>query len=217
MMFSFTDFFYGKELSNEEINIMRSIFDELIKSQRLKGVFNDETLSFFSSEVVFTQDYNVVLDEFEKTVNKYLEIFNTEFQKIRAILLKVNQTIFPQEIKVIQEIIDNINRKYVLWRSGIEAFVKNANVNLLKKQGYTFKRYKAMKSSPIKKNDVKLFEEDIEVLELVKNFNKWVKLFNDLEKNYGNVIFYQKRVIQDPMDPTNQKKLNELLTELQLL
>jgi hypothetical protein len=167
--------------------------------------------------VVFAQDYNVVLDEFEKTVNKYLEIFNTEFQKIRAILLKVNQTIFPQEIKVIQEIIDNINRKYVLWRSGIEAFVKNANVNLLKKQGYTFKRYKAMKSSPIKKNDVKLFEEDIEVLELVKNFNKWVKLFNDLEKNYGNVIFYQKRVIQDPMDPTNQKKLNELLTELQLL
>ncbi len=216
LMFSFNDFFYGKELTDYEIDIIRSIFDDLIKSKILNGTFNEETLSFFSSEVVFAQDYNVVLDEFEKIVNNYIEIFNIEFQKIKSILIKVNQTIFPQEIKMIQEVIDNINRKYVLWRSGIEAFVRNANITLLKKQGYTLKRYKFMKSSPMKNSEVKLFEEDVEVLELIEKFNKWVKLFNDLEIKYGNIIFYQKRVIQDPEDKNNLVKLDELLDELHL-
>jgi len=216
LMFSFNDFFYGKELTDYEIDIIRSIFDDLIKSKILNGTFNEETLSFFSSEVVFAQDYNVVLDEFEKIVNNYIEIFNIEFQKIKSILIKVNQTIFPQEIKMIQEVIDNINRKYVLWRSGIEAFVRNANITLLKKQGYTLKRYKFMKGSPMKNSEVKLFEEDVEVLELIEKFNKWVKLFNDLEIKYGNIIFYQKRVIQDPEDKNNLVKLDELLDELHL-
>jgi len=216
LMFSFNDFFYGKELNEYEINIIRSIFNDLIKSKILNGTFNEETLSFFSSEVVFAQDYNVVLDEFEKIVNNYIEIFNIEFQKIKSILIKVNQTIFPQEIKMIQEVIDNINRKYVLWRSGIEAFVRNANITLLKKQGYTLKRYKFMKSSPMKNSEVKLFEEDVEVVELIEKFNKWVKLFNDLEIKYGNIIFYQKRVIQDPEDKNNLVKLDELLDELHL-
>ncbi|MFX0011789.1 MAG: hypothetical protein ACFE9R_15855, partial [Candidatus Hermodarchaeota archaeon] len=215
-MFSFYDFFYGKELTEEELSIIRSIFDDLLKNQQIKGTFNEDTLTFFSSEVVFAQDYNIILDEFEKIVNRYLEIFNTEFIKIKKILIKKNQTIFPQEIKRIQEIIDNVNQKYVLWRSGIEAYVKNANNNLLKKQGLSLKKYKVIKNSPIKKDNIKVFEEDPDVVDLITSFNKWVKLFNNLEIKYGNIIFYQKRLLQDPEDKNNLKKFNDLLEELDM-
>ena len=215
-MFSFYDFFYGKELTEEDLVIIHSIFDDLLKTQQIKGTFNEDTLTFFSSEVVFAQDYNTILDEFEKIVNKYIEIFNTEFKKIKKILIKKNQTIFPQEIKRIQETMDSINQKYVLWRSGIEAYVKNANNNLLKKQGLSLKKYKVIKNSTMKKDDIKVFEEDPDVIDLITSFNKWVKLFNNLEIKYGNVIFYQKRLLQDPEDQNNLDKLNDLLEELDM-
>ncbi|GAH10187.1 unnamed protein product, partial [marine sediment metagenome] len=142
--------------------------------------------------------------------------FNTEFEKIKKILTKRNETIFPQEIRLIQETIDNINEKYVRWRSNIEAFVRKANITLLKKQGYSVKKYKALSLSPEKKENVKSFEDDPEVIDLISDFNRWVKLFNALEVKYGNIIFYQKRLINDADNVESQKKLDKLLIQLNL-
>ncbi|MFW9952642.1 MAG: hypothetical protein ACFFKA_21175, partial [Candidatus Thorarchaeota archaeon] len=162
-IFSFHDFFYGKELEDKEIGILYSIFENLLKNKKLNGTFDKDTLTFASSDVIFAQDYNAVLYKFEKMINTYLEYFKLEFEKIKKILTKRNETIFPQEIKMIQGIIDVINEKYVHWRNGLESFVKKANTSLLKKQGYTIKKYKSMSLSVGKKEDIKLFEEDLEV------------------------------------------------------
>ena len=48
------------------------------------------------------------------------------------------------------------------------------------------------------------------------HFNDWIKLFNNIELKYGNVIFYQKRVITDPFTTSNKEKLNLLLAELNM-
>ncbi|MHA1472343.1 MAG: hypothetical protein ACTSQW_04510, partial [Promethearchaeota archaeon] len=128
-------------------------------------------------------------------INAYIKTFNTEFEKIKKILIKRNETIFPIEIKMIQETIDRINEKYVRWRNGLEAFVRKANTTLLNKQGFTLKKYKSLSISTEKKDDIKFFEEDPEVIDSISNFNRWVKLFNKLELKYGNIIFYQKRLI----------------------
>ena len=127
-----------------------------------------------------------------------------------------NETIFPQEIRLIQETIDNINEKYVRWRSSIEAFVRRANITLLKKQGYSVKKYKTLLLSTENKEDVKSFENDPEVIDLISEFNRWVKLFNALEVKYGNIIFYQKRLINDADNVESRKKLDELLIQLNL-
>lgn len=216
-MFSFHDFFYGMELEDKEIEILRSIFENLLKKKKLNGTFDEETLTFVSSDVVFAQDYNAVLFEFEKTVKSYSATFNSEFDKIKKILTKRNETIFPQEVRMIQERIDMINEKYIHWRNELESFVRKANTSLLKKQGYTMKKYRTMELTTRKKEDLKVFEEDLEVIDLLSNFNSWVKLFNEIELKYGNIIFYQKRLINDTENVENQKNLDRLLKKLKLV
>jgi len=217
LMFSFHDIFYGKKLNDKDIELLHSILKILLNNKKLKGTFDDETLTFASTDVIFAQDYNAVLFEFEKTINNYIKNFNLEFEKIKKILTKRNETIFPQEIKLIQETIDNINEKYVRWRSSLEAFVRKTNITLLKKQGYSVKKYKILLLSSEKKEDVKSFEDDPEVIDLISDFNRWVKIFNALEIKYGNIIFYQKRLINDTDNVESRKKLDELLIQLNLV
>jgi len=215
-LFSFNDIFYGKELSKEEINLMREIFDDLIKKQKIKGNFDEESLTFSSDEVLFAQDYNSVLFEFEKMMHSYLNQFDLEFQKIKRLLTKKEETIFPQEIKLIQEIIDRINEKYVWWRSVLDAYINKANKKLLKDQGVSVKQYKTLFSKE-KKDEIKSLEEDPEVYELLDKFKTWVSIFNRLELKYPNVIFYQKRLITNPKDGESNNKLDQLLDELYLV
>jgi hypothetical protein len=215
-LFSFHDFFYGKDLNDKEIETMNSIFAKLLKQKMLNGAFDEETLTFASSDVIFAQDYNTVLFQFSKRITAYIKTFNTEFEKIKKILTKQN-TIFPQEIKMIQERIDIINEKYVHWRNGLEGFVRKASSTLLKKQGFTRKKYKSLSISTEKRDDIKFFEEDPEVIDLISNFNRWVKLFNELELKYGNIIFYQKRLIIKEENEQDRKKLEELLSKLHLV
>lgn len=72
-------------------------------------------------------------------------------------------------------------------------------------------------SSTDKKEDIKLFEDDPEVQEKFKQFTSWIKLFNDIELKYGNILFYQKRLITNPGNSENKKKLESLLEQLELL
>ncbi|NVM46361.1 MAG: hypothetical protein HWN79_15740, partial [Candidatus Lokiarchaeota archaeon] len=215
-MFSFHDFFYGKTLDDKEIKILYSIFEDLLKKKKLNGTFDEETLTFASSDVLFAQDYNSVLYEFNKLTSTYFRNFNLEFEKIKKVLTK-QSTIFPQEIKMIQRIIDVINEKYIHWRNGLEAFVRKANTSLLKKQGYSVKKYKSTSFSTEKKEEIKYFEEDPEVVDLISEFNRWVKLFNELELKYGNIIFFQKRLINDTDNVEIQKKLDDLSKKLNLI
>jgi len=215
-LFSFHDLFYGKELNQREIEFLREIFDDLIKKSRIKGSFDEETLTFSSDDVIFAKDYNTVVFEFEKMVNNYTQKFETEFKRLKKILVKEQETIYPQEIKIIQETIDKINDKYVYWRSGLESFIRKTNKKLLKDQGISVKKYKTSLSKE-KKEEIMSLEEDPEVNELLNDFNQWVKLFNKLELKYPNIIFYQKRLINNPNNKESKSKLNELLTELNLI
>lgn len=214
-LFSFHDLFYDKELRKEEIDLMTQIFEDLVSKRKLKGNFEEESLTFSSDEVLFAKDYNTVLFEFEKKVRNYIKNFETEFHKIRKILTKREETIFPQEIKIIQETIDKINEKYVNWRSGLEAFIRRTNKKLLRDQGISVKQYKNIISKD-KKEEIKSLEEDPEVHDLLNKFNNWVKMYNKIELKYPNVIFYQKRLINNPNDKESSSKLNELFDELHL-
>ena len=214
--FSFHDFFSEKNLSESELQLLHTILEELMEVRKLKGTFDEENLIFSSKEVLFAQNYNTILSEFENMINGYIEYFESEFEKIKKILIKRDETILPQEIIMIQEIIKEVNYNYVHWRSGIEAYVRNANINLLKKQGLTLKKYKTMKISPDGQRDVKLFEEDPEVVILLDKFKEWVKNYNTIELKYGNVIFYQKRLSRNPGNKEDIKKLNDLLIQLKL-
>ena len=195
---------------------MKKIFDDLIARKRLRGNFDEESLTFSSDEVIFAKDYNTVLFEFEKTVNSYIHTFELEYKKIKRILTKKEETIFPQEIKLIQEIIDKINGKYVWWRNGLEAFIERANEKLLRDQGVSVKKYKSMFSSE-QKEEIKSFEEDPEVFDHFNNFKSWVKVFNKLEVKYPSVIYYHKRAATNRDDLESDKKLLELLEELFLI
>ncbi|UCC19112.1 MAG: hypothetical protein JSV62_13580 [Promethearchaeota archaeon] len=215
LLFSFNDLFYGKELEQAEIGLLREIFDDLMKTKRIKGTFDEETLTFSSEDVIFAKDYNSVLFEFEKMVGNYLNKFEIEFQKIKKILTKKGETIFPQEIKIVQEIIDKINEKYVNWRSGVEAFIRKTDKKLLREQRVNLKQYKDIFSRE-SKEEIKLLADDPEVIELLNNFKTFIRLFNKLEVKYPNILFYQKRLINNPDDKESEIKLDELLNELEL-
>jgi len=215
-LFSFHDLFYSKTLQQAEINLLKEIFEDLLKSKRIKGTFDEESLTFSSDEVIFAKDYNTVLFEFEKMVSNYIKKFENEFQKIRKILTKKEETIYPQEIKVIQEIIDKINEKYVSWRNGLEIFIHRANKKLLKDQGISEKKYKTLFSKE-KRDEIKSLKDDPEVYELLNVFKTWVRKFNKLELKYPNAIFYQKRLVNNPNDEESKIKLNDLLLELELV
>ncbi|MFX0104320.1 MAG: hypothetical protein ACFE75_02375 [Candidatus Hodarchaeota archaeon] len=215
-LFSFHDLFYGKDLNQAEIDLLREIFDDLVKNRKIKGTLDEESLTFSSDEVLFAKDYNTVLFEFEKMVGNYTKKFEIEFQKIRKILTKKEETIYPQEIKIIQEIIDKINEKYVNWRNGLEIFIHRANKKLLRDQGISEKKYKTLFLKE-KQDEIKSLKEDSEVYELLGTFNIWVKKFNKLELKYPNVIFYQKRLVNNPNDEESKIKLNNLLLELELV
>ena len=215
-LFSFGDLFYGKELSQNEIDLIKEIFDDLVAKKKLRGQFDEDSLTFSSDEVLFAKDYNTVLFEFEKNVNNYIQIFELEYEKIKKILTKNEETIFPQEIKLIQEIIDKINGKYVWWRNGLDAFIRTANQKLLKDQGVSIKKYKQLFSDE-QREEIKLFEEDPEVIDNLKSFKSWVKIFNMLEVKYPSVIFYHKRAANNPDDIESKDKMRGLLEELFLI
>ena len=215
-LFSFEDFFPDKELSSNEIDLLTSIVKDLLKTRRITGKFDEESLIFSSDDIVFAQSYNTVFLEFEKRMKNYSLHFQNEFIQIKGILTKQDESIIPQEIKSIQGIIEKINEKYIRWRHGLDAFIRRTNTELLRKQGYSIKKYKAMISS-MDHEDIKFFEDDVDVKSLVQNINSWIKLFNELELKYGNVIFYQKRLITNPDHQENREKLNRLLEQLQLI
>ena len=215
-LFSLTDFFPDKELSEEELTLLKSILNELMNSKKLNGTFDQDTLTFSSNDVIFAQNYNTVLSEFEKTVINYNTILSNEFTKIKAILTKKEETIIPQEIKLVQGIINRINEQIIKWRHELDAFIRRANTELLKKQGYSIRRYREAASVLESKDIVKYFENDPTVKELMTQFNSWIKLFTNIELKYGNVIFYQKRVITDPSTASNKERLNLLLAELNM-
>ncbi len=215
-LFSFDDLFYGKELTQREITLLREIFDELIKKNSIKGKFDEESLTFSSDEIIFAQDYNTVLFEFEKMIHNYLNQFESEFQKIKRLLTKKGETIFPREIKLIQEIIDKINEKYVWWRNVLEGYINKASKKLLKDQGISVKQYRNLFSKE-KKEEIKYLADDPEVYGLMDKFKTWISIFNKLELKYANVIFYQKRLINNTEDVESSKNLNQLLDELYLV
>ncbi|MGQ4875474.1 MAG: hypothetical protein ACP6IY_15515 [Promethearchaeia archaeon] len=215
MLFCFEDFFYGKELSENEKELMKEVLFELIKSKRLKGQFDEEKLLFSSDEMIFTGDYASVVDDFKKTVNNYIRIFDREFQTIKNILIKRNEVIYPQEIKMIQDIFDRINVNYVKWRAEINRLVNKATNELLKKQGYTLKRYEGLPAD--KKAEIRVFKEEPEIYDTIQKFETWVKFFNELESTYGKIIFLQKNLINNPEDIETERKLEELLEHLGLM
>ena len=214
-LFSFEDLFYGKELDENEIVLLREILADLMKEKKLKGTFDPDSNTFSSEELLFEFDYNRVVDDFRKVVNNHIKRFDNEFQKIKKILSKRNETIFPLEIKVIQDSLDKINIIYVKWRAQLNAYISEANKKLLKDQGYSLKRYLNL---PIdKKKEIKLFKEDPDVYESLNDFSQWIDQFNELEQNYGKIIFLQKRLINNPKDRDSKKKLEELLEKLHII
>ncbi|MFX1296589.1 MAG: hypothetical protein ACFFD2_17250, partial [Promethearchaeota archaeon] len=213
-LFSFEDLFYGKELDEEEIGLLKEVLEELIKERKLKGDFDSNSNTFSSKELLFEFDYNKMVDDFRKGVNNHIKKFNIEFQKIKHILSKRDETIFPQEIKIIQDTIDRINLNYVKWRAQLNAYVTEANKKLLKDQGYNFKRYQNLPDE--KKKEVKIFKEDSDVYEQLDKFEQWVKIFNEIELNYGKIIFLQKRLINNPEDQNAKTTLDEMLLYLNL-
>ncbi|MHA1762798.1 MAG: hypothetical protein ACTSYC_03450 [Promethearchaeota archaeon] len=214
-MFSFQDLFYNKELSEEELQILKEIFNELRKKKILKGNFDEDTLTFSSNEVLFARDYNSYIYQFQKLINDYMNKFNDEFNVVKKILTKRNQTIFPQEIKQIQEIIDRMNENIVRWKSTIKSFLMKASRELLIAQGVHPKKFRSFLSFEENK-DIKYFKDEPEVLKYMENFKEWVKIFNELEIKYPNVIYYQKRMIHDENDENLKEKYESLLEELYL-
>ena len=216
-LFSFQDLFYEKKLSEGELTLIKEILEDLLRKNKLKGQFDEETLTFSSDEVLFANDYNANLHEFSRMINKYIHIFDSEFQKIKKILTKQEETIFPQEIKMIQDSIDKLSVRYVFWRDYLETFIREVNKKVLNQQGLTLKKYKKLKKETFEINDdIKSFEDDVEVNELMNGFYNWIKLFNELELKYPNIIFYQKRLIKNPKDDETRKNLDELLINLNL-
>ncbi len=212
-LFSFHDLFYNKELSEEEIQILQEIFNDLRKKKILKGNFDEDTLTFSSNEVLFARDYNSYIYQFQKLINDYMNKFNDEFSVVKAILTKRNQTIFPQEIKQIQEIIDRMNENIVRWRSTIDSFLMKASRELLIAQGVRPKKYRSFLSFD-ENEDIKYFKDEPEVVEYLENFKEWVKIFNELEIKYPNIIYYQKRMIHDKNNEGLKEKYESLLEEL---
>lgn len=215
-LFSFHDMFYGKELSEEELDILMDIFNELRESGNLKGHFDEETYTFTSEDIIFANTYMDYLDRFETVVNNYYEKFNHEFQKIKEILTK-DSTIYPQEIKIIQDSINKINERYIHWRSDLDAFITRVNEKFLKDQGYSVKKYKSLSYMDDDLDKIRSFAEEERVKELMEGFNLWIKLFNKIELKYQNIIFYQKRLINNPEEEKTKKKLRELQEELNLI
>jgi len=215
MLFSFHDLFYGKELSKQELEVIREIFDGLINTRKLKGDFEENTLTFSSAEVIFAKDYNIVVDDFLRIVNGYIVKFNQEFKVIKKILSKRTEIIYPQEIKLIQESIDRININYVKWRAHLDSLIMTANKSLLKEQGYSYKRYQGLSEKD--KAEIKVFKEDPDVYDALQSFNSWVNFFNTLELSYGKIIFLQKKLINNPEDSDADQKVNELLKNLNII
>jgi len=216
-IFSLYDFFYEKELAPKEISLLKEIFYDLYEGGKLKGQFDEDTLTFTNEEIVFANDYNASFHEFNRRVNNCIDKFNSEFQKIKKILTK-KSTISANEIKWIENAIYKINKRDIYWKNELEAFINRLNEELLEKQGVSMKQ---LRSSPYlkekKMDDIKIFAEDDGLIDLMKDFNLWVKLFSKLEKKYENILFYQKRLMKKPDDEKAKERLMELRRELSLI
>ena len=215
-MFSFHDLFYGKDLSDEEIAIIKDIFMDLYKSGKLKGNFDEESLTFTTDEILFANEYNKTFHEFHTEINKYFTIFNSKFQYIKKILTK-NETILPKEIKKVEKLIKTINKKAITWKNDLDAFITRKHKELLNKQGISVNQYRKLTPEEKERKELKGFADDEEVEDLMEGFEIWDNLFDKLEKKYLQVLFYQKRINKNPENEKYLNMLKNLRIELNLV
>ncbi len=85
----------------------------------------------------------------------------------------------------------------------------------LRQQGiYSKKEFELLSEEDRK--EIKNFKEEQRIREAEDMFNAWVKLFKELELNYGKLIFYQKKILIKPDDKEIRKELTELYDLLDL-
>ena len=210
----FEDLFYGKELSEREIKLLKSILRDLMKSGKLKGNFDEEQLAFSRDVLKFADDFFSTLQSFRSIIEGYYEKFDKEFETIKSVLTKKEDPIYPQEIKIVEESVKRIKKHYLAWQNNIDAFIHLHNKRILKEQGYSMSRYNGLAEN--KREEIMSFKEDDTVKELVEGFETWVRLFNEIEQKFGKVIFNQKKVYQNPDNKEAKEKLEELLLNLNM-
>ncbi|MFO8017977.1 MAG: hypothetical protein R6U96_05035 [Promethearchaeia archaeon] len=210
----FEDLFYGKELNEREIALLKKILKGLIKSGELKGTFDEEQLAFSREVLKFADDFFGTLQSFERMIEEFQEKFDQEFQEIKSILTKKEDVIYPQEIKIVEKSVKRIKKHYLGWQNRIDAFIHRHNKRLLKEQGYSISRYNGLAAD--EKQEIRSFKDDERVEQLVEGFDQWVRLFKEIENNYGKIIFNQKKIQRNPENQEAREKLEEMLYRLNM-
>lgn len=207
--------FSGIELTEEEIELIEENLKSMIDRKVLLGKYDESTKTYYSFEIEFSTNYNDAIEQYISLIEYYGTIFERTFNSIRDVLIKTDDIIRPSEVINIQKSIDEINKSYVRWRTQLNAMnYKQTNI-FLRQQGIGSK--KDLEILPAdRKNEIKNFQDDQQVNEADNNFSSWIKIFNELEINYGKIIFLHKRLQMKPEDGEVSKKLNDLYEYLDL-
>lgn len=214
-IFFIDELFPGKKLSKDEYLLIEDIIQSLIKNKTLIGTYDKSNRNFVSSDIEFSTNYNDSINQFVNLIDYYCSIFKKTFESIRKILTKDNEIIRPAEVTFIQKSFDEIIKSYVRWRSQINVMKFKQTSFFLRQQGISSKKEFELLSKEARK-EIKDFKEEQLIREAEDTFNAWVKLFKELELNYGKLIFYQKQILIKPDDKENIKKLKELYDLLDL-
>ena len=214
-IFFIDELFPGKKLTDDEYILIENIIKSLIKNKTLIGTYDESNRNFISSDIEFSTSYNDAINQFVNLIEYYCTIFERTFKSIRSILIKDNEIIRPAEITLLQNSFDELIKSYVRWRSQISIMKSKQTSIFLKQQSiYSKKEFELL--SEEEKNEIKDFKEEQRIKEAEDIFNAWVKLFKELELNYGKLIFYQKKMLINPDDKETRKKLKELYDFLDL-
>jgi len=214
-IFFIDELFPGKKLSKDEYLLIEDIIQSLIKNKTLIGTYDISNRNFVSSDIEFSTNYNDSINQFVNLIDYYCSIFKKTFESIRKILTKDNEIIRPAEVTFIQKSFDEIIKSYVRWRSQINVMKFKQTSFFLRQQGLSSKKEYELLSEEARK-EIKDFKEEQPIREAEDKFNTWVKLFKELELNYGKLIFYQKQILIKPDDKEIKKKLEELYDLLDL-
>ncbi len=214
-IFFIDELFPGKKLTEDEYILIIDIIKSLIKNKTLIGTYDESNRNFVSSDGEFSTNYNNSINQFVNLIEYYCSIFEKVFQSIRKILIKDNEIIRPAEVAFIQKSFDEIIKSYVHWRSQINVMKFKKTSFFLRQQGiYSKKEFELLSEEDRK--EIKNFKEEQRIREAEDMFNAWVKLFKELELNYGKLIFYQKKILIKPDDKEIRKELTELYDLLDL-
>jgi len=160
----------------------------------LKGRYNTETKTFISEDLTHAAQYDDIVNAARRKGKRIILHFKNILERIKQILVNTEEQITPNQIALMEEIMNKMVKEQKKWCDEFDAFIADKSTE--------------MKRDILKEPSVKRVRERIFSYRYV---------INKLSVSYNSILYYQRLYIVRKGDMKRKRRYFALLRKYMLL